>query len=82
MGVITKLNIHCPKIDKIRKIMAFKTDKYENIIKNLPKLKAMLGKHLNAVEYMNGVSYNAVTQKLHEPIFESSVAMSDHLLFV
>jgi len=49
MGVITKLNIHCPKIDKVRKIMAFKTSRYENIINNLPKIKAMLGKHLNAV---------------------------------
>ena len=32
LGVITKLNIHCPKLDHNRKIMVFKTDDYSKII--------------------------------------------------
>jgi len=28
LGIITKLNIHCPKIDAIRRIIVFKTDKF------------------------------------------------------
>ncbi|MCB0371197.1 MAG: FAD-binding oxidoreductase [Bdellovibrionales bacterium] len=28
LGVITRLNILCPKMDKIRRIMVFKTDNY------------------------------------------------------
>ena len=81
LGVITKLNIHCPKMDKIRKIMVFKTESYEKIIESLPKLKGLLGKNLNACEYINGVSYNAVIEKLHQPIFDT-VSLEDHLLFV
>jgi FAD/FMN-containing dehydrogenase len=60
LGIITKLNIHCPKIDTIRKIMVFKTDKYENIVNKLPKVKSILGKNLNAVEYMDGDAYLTV----------------------
>ena len=70
LGVITKLNIHCPKVDLEKKIMVFKTDKYENIVNSLPKIKAILGKHLNAVECMDYVAYNTVTTKLHPPIFD------------
>jgi FAD/FMN-containing dehydrogenase len=28
LGIITKLNIQCPKIDAIRRIIVFKTDKF------------------------------------------------------
>jgi len=49
LGIITKLNIHCPKIDLIRRIIVFKTDKYETILQSLPKIKALLGKNLCAL---------------------------------
>ena len=49
LGVITKLNIHCPKMDKIRTLMIFKTDNYENIVNSIPKIKSHLGKNLNAM---------------------------------
>jgi FAD/FMN-containing dehydrogenase len=32
IGIITKLNIHCEKIDTVKKIMVFKTDKFETIL--------------------------------------------------
>lgn len=40
-----------------------------------------MGKHLNALEYMDGASYNAVAEKLHQSIFDS-VTLEDHLLFI
>ena len=49
LGVITKLNIQCPKLDSFHKIMVFKTDDYGKIIENLPKIKGILGKNLNAL---------------------------------
>jgi FAD/FMN-containing dehydrogenase len=69
LGVITKLNIHCPKADKHKKIMVFKTDNYQTILDNLSTFKTLLGKHLNALEYMNAASYNAIIEHLHKPIF-------------
>ena len=39
LGMITKLNIHCPKIDANRKILVFKSDSYEKIIQSLPIVK-------------------------------------------
>ena len=32
LGVITRLNIHCPKADKVRKLMVFKADSYEIMV--------------------------------------------------
>ena len=49
LGVITRLNIHCPKTDPFRKILVFKTDSFENIVKAVPVLKSLLGKDLNAL---------------------------------
>lgn len=65
IGVITKLNIHCEKIDNIKKIMVFKTDKFEKILRSLPLIKRKLGKNLAALEYIDGHTYHAVVRNLH-----------------
>ena len=49
LGVITRLNIHCPKTDPLRRIMVFKTDKYEHIVNSIPLIRTILGKNLNAL---------------------------------
>ena len=49
LGIITRLNIHCPKFDTTRKILVFKTKQYEHILKSVPQIKTILGKHLNAL---------------------------------
>jgi hypothetical protein len=40
--------------------MVLKTKAYENILKMLPILKKTLGKQLNAMEYMDGHTFNMV----------------------
>ena len=57
-------------MDQVRKLMVFKTDKYENIVNSIPKIKTLLGKQLNALECMDEVAYRTVTQNLHPPIFD------------
>lgn len=32
LGIITKLNIHCPRLDSSRRILVFKAKKYSKII--------------------------------------------------
>ena len=49
LGIITKLNIQCPKIDPIRRIIAFKTDSFQTILNSLPKIKTLLGKNICAL---------------------------------
>ena len=49
LGVITKLNIHCPKVDPLRRIIVFKTDSFQAILESLPKIKTLLGKNLCAL---------------------------------
>lgn len=81
IGIITKLNILCEKIDNIRKIMVFKTDKFEKILQSLPLIKRRLGKNLAALEYIDGTTYHTVIRHLHPPIFDK-VALDEHMLFV
>lgn len=40
--------------------MVLKTNNYSNILKMLPVLKKALGKQLNAMEYMDGHTFNMV----------------------
>lgn len=81
LGVITKLNILCEKIDDIRKIMVFKTDKFEQILHSLPIIKRRLGKNLAALEYIDGPTYHTVVRHLHPDIFDK-VEDNEHMLFV
>jgi hypothetical protein len=61
--------------------MVIKTNKYENILKMLPVLKKILGKQLNAMEYMDGHTFNMV-DKYQKSNVLSGVLNSDHLLFI
>lgn len=60
--MITKLNIHCPRLDTSRKILVFKASKYEHIIKAIPVIRQKLGSNLNALEYADGLAYITVTK--------------------
>jgi len=80
LGIITKLNIHCPKADLVKKLMVFKAESYEDIVKSVPKIKSILGKHLNAMECLDEVAYRTVTS-IHPPIFDR-VRPHEYLLFV
>lgn len=62
LGMITKLNIHCPRLDTARKILVFKATKYEDIIKAIPIIRNKLGQNLNALEYADGLAYITVTK--------------------
>ena len=53
LGIITRLNIHCPKIEPLRTIIVFKTDNFENIVKSIPRIKSFLGRNLNALECLD-----------------------------
>ena len=70
LGMITKLNIHCPKIDDNRKILVFKADSYEKIIQSLPIVKKQLGKQLFAMEYLDGITYQLVHKNLGYDIMD------------
>jgi hypothetical protein len=61
--------------------MVFKTDSYDNIVKSVPKIKSILGKHLNAMECLDYVAYNTVTTTIHPPIFDK-VEPHEYLLFI
>lgn len=61
--------------------MVFKTDKFETILQSLPILKRYLGKHLAALEYIDGPTYHTVVRHLHPSIFDK-VEMNEHMLFV
>ena len=82
LGVITKLNIHCEKIDSIRKIMVLKMGSYESILQSIPVIKKHLGKSVAALEYMDSVTYHTVIDNLKQnPLFDQ-VHDHEHLLFV
>lgn len=60
--MITKLNIHCPRLETNRKILVFKAEKYDHIISAIPKIRKQLGQNLNALEYVDGLAYQTVTR--------------------
>lgn len=60
--MITKLNIHCPRLDTSRRILVFRATKYEHIIKAIPIIRGKLGQNLNALEYADGLAYRTVTK--------------------
>lgn len=68
LGIITKLDINCAKIDKDRQVLLLKTTKYENILAAVEKARQIFGKNLNAIEYMDGFSYCSVTRHLHPSV--------------
>ena len=80
LGMITKLNIHCPRLDTSRRILVFKAAKYEHIIKAIPIIRAKLGQNLNALEYADGQAYITVTKHVKGKFMEC--AEDEHLLFV
>lgn len=44
LGIITKLNVLCPKFNPNRTLLAFKTEQYSNIIEGVKIIKEKLGK--------------------------------------
>ncbi len=60
--MITKLNIKCPILDKNRKILVFKAQSFNDIIKGIPIIRQKLGQNLNALEYCDGLAYQTVTK--------------------
>ena len=68
LGIITKLDISCAKIDEHKKILVLKTDNYESILKSLPIVRNKIGKGLNALEYVDGYAYKVVIKNLHPSI--------------
>ncbi len=81
LGIITKLNIHCKKIDLDRKLLVLQFDSYDKVLESVPALKAAVGKNLNALEYMDYDSYSTVVKHLHPNILDN-VTPNSHLLFV
>ena len=41
LGIVTRLNILCPRVDKFRTLIVFKTDNFSTIVKNIPKIKTI-----------------------------------------
>ena len=80
LGMITKLNIHCPSLEVGRKILVFKATKYEDIINAIPVIRKKLGNKLNALEYADGLAYQTVARWVPGKFME--VANTEHLLFV
>lgn len=78
--MITKLNIHCPTLDKSRKILVFKSNKYEQIINAIPIIRSKLGHHLNALEYADGIAYNTSVKHVGGAFMD--VKPEQHLLFL
>ena len=71
LGIITKVNIHCEKIDTIRKIMVLKMNSYQDVLKSILILRKHLGKNVAAMEYMDSVTYHTVLRNLKQsPLFE------------
>lgn len=80
LGIITKLDINCSKIDTNRQVLLLKTDKYSNILTMVEKAKQLFGKHLSAMEYLDGYSYLLVCKHLHPAIMPATP--SSHLLLL
>lgn len=80
IGMITKLNIHCAKLDHDKKILVFKADTFEKILESLPIVKKELGKQLNAMEYIDGITYELVKKNLGYDFMD--VKLDEHLLFI
>ena len=80
LGMITKLNIHCPKIDDDRKILVFKTDSYDKILDSLSVIKKLLGKQLFAMEWVDGLSYHLVRKNMGYEIMD--MEEDEFLLFI
>lgn len=68
--MITKLNIHCPRLDSARRILVFKAAKFEHIIKAIPIIRSKLGQNLNALEYADGQAYITVTKHVKGKFME------------
>jgi hypothetical protein len=49
LGIITKLDINCVKIDKNKQVMLLKTKKFNNILSAVEIGKKVFGKNLNAL---------------------------------
>jgi FAD/FMN-containing dehydrogenase len=49
LGIITKLDINCVKVDTNRQVILLKTKSYDNILIAVQKAKKYLGKNLNAI---------------------------------
>lgn len=81
LGVITKLNILCEKADQNKRIMVLKADNYNTVLSSLPILRRVVGKHLNALEYLDGFTYRIVSKYVNVELFDK-VSDTDHLLFV
>jgi FAD/FMN-containing dehydrogenase len=39
LGIITKLDINCPKLDRFKQILLLKADSYDKIIESVPKIR-------------------------------------------
>lgn len=63
-GIITKLNILCPKIEKHKKLFLLKTNSYQNVLSILNLSKHVLGKNLASIEYMDGYCYDLVQKNI------------------
>lgn len=80
LGVITKLNVHCPRKDENKTILVFKSHSYEDIIHALPLFRKKLGDKLTALEYVDGFTYQISCKHLGVHLMD--VQQSEHLLFV
>ena len=78
--MITKLNIHCARLDHDRKILVFKSKSFQNILDSLPIVRTQLGKQLNALEYVDGTTYECVKRNLGYDFMD--VNLDEHLLFI
>lgn len=80
LGIVTKVDINCVKLDQRRQVILMKTNSFKNILTAVEQAKGLLGKNLNALEYMDGYSYLSVTRHLHPSVLP--VKESDHLLLL
>lgn len=68
LGVVTKINMVCPRRDKERKVMFLRVDGFNSLYKLNTAAKSIFGKNLTAIEYQDYESYAVIGRWMGESI--------------
>lgn len=68
LGVVTKINMVCPRKDKERKVMFIRVDGFPALYKLNTAAKSMFGKNLTAIEYQDYESYATIGRWMSDSI--------------
>lgn len=68
LGVVTKINMVCPRKDSERKVMFLKVDGFQNLYKLNTAAQTLFGKNLTAIEYQDYDSYATIGRWMSDSI--------------